>query len=101
MEITINHYLVLSLLLFTIGAIGVLARRNAIIVLMSLELMLNAANINFIAFARYLGDIAGQVFAVFVICIAAGEVAIGLAILMALYRNKETVDVGAFNIMKW
>jgi NADH-quinone oxidoreductase subunit K len=101
MEVTITHYLTLSLAVFTVGLVGVLVRRNAIVVLMSLELMLNAANLNFLAFARHLNDITGQVFAVFVICIAAGEVAVGLALLIALYRNKETVDVSALNVLKW
>lgn len=100
MEITVTHYLVLSLLLFTIGLVGVLARRNAIVMLMSLELMLNAANINFLAFARHAGDLTGHVFSVFIICIAAGEVAVGLALLIALFRNKDTVDVSAFNVLR-
>lgn len=100
MAITLTHYLVLSLLLFGIGLIGVLSRRNAIVVLMSLELMLNAANINFLAFSRHFNDLTGQVFAIFVVCVAAGEVAVGLALLIALYRNKESVDVSALNILR-
>ncbi len=99
--ITVYHYVALSLLLFGLGVIGVLARKNAVIVLMSIELMLNAANINFLAFSRYLGDITGQIFSIFVICVAAGEVAIGLAVLIVLYRNRGTVDISQFNLMKW
>ncbi len=96
-----QHYLVLSLLLFAIGIIGVLTRRNAIIILMSIELMLNAANLNFIAFAKQHGDLGGQVFAIFTITVAAAEVAVGLAILIALFRNRETIDVTDIRIMKW
>ncbi len=95
-----SHLLIFSLVLFVIGMIGVLTRRNAIIVLMGIELMLNAANINFVAFSRQLGDLAGQIFAVFSIVIAAGEVAVGLAILIALYRNKDTINVDEISIMK-
>jgi len=95
-----SHILVLSLALFVIGMIGVLTRRNAIIVLMGIELMLNSANINFVAFSRQLGDLAGQVFSVFTIVVAAGEVAVGLAIIIALYRNKDTINIDEINIMK-
>lgn len=101
MGLTLTHYLVLSAALFSIGLAGVLTRRNVLIVLMSLELMLNAANINFLAFARYLGDDAAYAFVLFVICLAAGEVAVGLALLIALYRNKETVDLSDYNILRW
>ena len=96
-----QHYLVLSLLLFAIGIIGVLTRRNAIIILMSIELILNAANLNFIAFAKQHGDLGGQVFAVFTITVAAAEVAVGLAILISLFRNRETINVADIRIMKW
>ncbi len=96
-----HHYLVLSLILFAIGILGVLTRRNVIIILMSVELMLNAANLNFIAFSRELVDLTGQVFAIFTITVAAAEVAVGLAILIALFRNRETVDVTQIQIMKW
>lgn len=99
--ITIYHYLGLSLILFTLGAVGVLVRRNVIIVLMSIELMLNAANINFLAFSKYLGDLTGQVFSIFVICVAAGEVAIGLAIVIMLYRRRNTIDISHYDLMKW
>jgi NADH-quinone oxidoreductase subunit K len=98
---TPQHYLVLSLLLFAIGVLGVLTRRNVIIILMSIELMLNAANLNFIAFARQWADLGGQIFAVFTITVAVGEVAVGLAILIALFRNRETIDVNDIRIMKW
>lgn len=100
-SLTPIHILIFSVLLFSIGVIGVLVRRNAIIIFMSIELMLNAANINLIGFSRFLPDLTGQIFAVFVICVAAGEVAVGLAILIALYRNKETVNVDEINLMKW
>ncbi len=96
-----HHYLILSLILFAIGILGVLTRRNVIIILMSIELMLNAANLNFIAFSRELVDLSGQVFAIFTITVAAAEVAVGLAILIALFRNRETVDVTQIQIMKW
>ena len=96
-----HHYLVLSLILFAVGIIGVLTRRNVIIILMSIELMLNAANLNFIVFSRELATLSGHVFAVFTITVAAAEVAVGLAILIALYRNRGTVDVTEIQIMKW
>lgn len=95
-----SHLLVFTLALFIIGLVGVLTRRNLIIVLMSIELMMNAANINFVVFARRLGDLAGQVFGVFTIVVAAGEVAVGLAILIALFRNKDTVNIDEMNLMK-
>lgn len=95
-----SHILVFSLTLFCIGMLGVLTRRNAIIVLMGIELMLNSANINFIAFSRQLGDLAGQIFSIFTIVVAAGEVAVGLAIIIALYRNKDTINIDQINIMK-
>jgi NADH-quinone oxidoreductase subunit K len=91
--ITPYHYLVLSAALFTIGLVGVMIRRNIIVVLMSIELMLNAVNINLAAFSYQLHDAAGQVFAIFIIAVAAAEAAVGLAIILAFYRNKETVDI--------
>jgi len=95
------HYaLVFSLLLFSVGVAGVLTRRNAIIILMSIELMMNAANINFIAFGLRLHNLVGQVFSVFTIAVAAGEVAVGLAVVLALYRNRDTVYVDQIHIMK-
>ena len=98
--ITTSHYLVLSLILFALGLVGVMVRRNFIMVLMSIELILNAANINFIAFARQLGDLSGQVIAVFVITIAAAEAAIGLGIIIALVRLKQTVQLDHVNVMQ-
>jgi NADH-quinone oxidoreductase subunit K len=94
------HVLVFSLVLFSIGMIGVLTRRNAIIILMSIELMMNAANVNFIAFSRQLNEIGGQVFAVFNIAVAAAEVAVGLAVVLALFRNRESINVDEVHIMK-
>ena len=100
MPIPPQHALVFSLLLFSVGIAGVLTRRNAIIILMSIELMMNAANINFIAFGLRLHSIAGQVFSVFTIAVAAGEVAVGLAVVLALYRNRDTIFVDEVHIMK-
>ncbi len=99
--ITTTHYMMLSVALFTLGVIGVLTRRNVIIVLMSIELMLNAVNINFIAFSHQLQNAVGQVFAVFVIVIAAAEAAVGLGIILALYRNTETVNIDEMNLLRW
>jgi NADH-quinone oxidoreductase subunit K len=98
--ITTTHYLVLSLILFTLGITGLIVRRNFITVLMCVELILNAANINFIAFSGQLGDLTGQVFAIFVITIAAAEAAIGLGIILALVRLKQTVLVDRANEMR-
>ena len=99
--ITTTHYMVLSAALFTLGVIGVLTRRNIIIVLMSIELMLNAVNINLIAFSHQLQNAVGQVFAVFVIVVAAAEAAVGLGIILAFYRNKETVNIDEMNLLRW
>ncbi len=93
MTITINHFLIVSFLLFAIGFFGVLARRNFLTVLMSVELMLNAVNINLIAFSRRLADLTGQVFSIFVITIAAGEAAMGLALTSSLFRQRKTLNV--------
>ncbi len=98
--IATSHYLVLSLVLFSLGVVGIVVRRNFITVLMCVELILNAANINFIAFARQLGDLTGQVFAVFVITIAAAEAAIGLGIIVALVRLKRTVHLDQVSEME-
>jgi len=97
----IGHYLFLSLALFLIGAIGVITRRNVIIVLMSIELILNAVNINLVAFSRYFGDVAGQVFALFIIAAAAAEAAVGLGIIIAFFRNRETVLADEMDLLKW
>ena len=91
--ITLAHFVGLSFVLFTIGVVGVLVRRNLLTVLMSIELMLNAVNLNFIAFSRQLGDLNGQLFSIFVITVAAGEAAIGLAIIISLYRLKGSVNL--------
>lgn len=96
-----SHYLILSLALLTIGIIGVLTRRNVIIVLMSIELILNAVNINLIAFSRHFGTVDGQVFAIFVITAAAAEAAIGLGIIIAFFRNRETVLADEMDLLKW
>lgn len=100
MELTLQHYLVLSALIFVIGMAGVLLRRNLIVMFMSVELMLNAVNINLAAFSKYLQDMAGQVFIIFVMAVAAAEAAVGLALIIALFRNKETVDADEVNIMR-
>jgi NADH:ubiquinone oxidoreductase subunit K len=90
-----------SALLFSAGVYGVLARRNAIMVLMAIELMLNAVNVNLVGFSAYLKDITGQVFALFVIAVAAAEVGIGLAIVILLFRNRESINVDEVNLLKW
>jgi len=103
----LSKFLVIGALLFIIGVAGVLTRRNIIVIFMSIELILNAANLNFIAFSRYLQQtgsanaIAGQIFTVFVIVVAAAEAAIGLGIVIALYRNKETIWVDEIDLLKW
>ena len=101
LEITPLHYQLLSAALFMIGVIGVLMRRNIIIIFMSIELILNAVNINLVALAYQMDDLSGQVFVVFVIAVAAAEAAVGLGILLAFYRNKETVNIDEMTIMKW
>jgi NADH-quinone oxidoreductase subunit K len=90
-----------SAVLFSAGVYGVLARRNAVLVLMSIELMLNAVNVNLVAFSQYWHDVTGQIFALFVITVAAAEVGIGLAIVILIYRNRETIDVDKIDLMKW
>jgi len=100
MPVPPTHVLIISLLLFSVGMIGVLIRRNVIIILMSIELIMNAANLNLIAFSRQLNNLVGQVFGVFTIAVAAGEVAVGLAVVLALYRNRATVYVDEVQIMK-
>lgn len=94
------HYLLLSAALFTIGVVGVLTRRNVIIILMSIELILNAVNINLIAFSRQLADVSGHVFAIFVVTVAAGEAAVGLGILIAFFRNRDTVNADEIDLLK-
>ena len=98
--LTVNHYVILSAILFGIGAVGVLVRRNPLIMFMSIELMLNAANLAFVGFSRYLQSIDGQVFVFLILTVAAAEVAVGLAIIVALFRTRETVDVDEANALK-
>jgi NAD(P)H-quinone oxidoreductase subunit 4L len=101
--IGLEHYLILSIVLFSIGLYGALAKRNAVIILMSIELMLNAVNIAMVAFSRYIVPLmlTGQVFAIFIMVVAAAEVAVGLAIIMAVYRSREGIDVTQIDLMKW
>ncbi len=99
--IPVTHYIFLSLALLTIGVIGVLTRRNVIVILMSIELILNAVNINLVAFSRMFGTVHGQVFAIFIITDAAAEAAVGLGIIIALFRNRETVLADEMDILKW
>ena len=101
LEITPLHYSVLSAALFMIGVIGVLVRRNIIIIFMSIELILNAVNINLVALSEQLQNMVGQVFVVFVIAVAAAEAAVGLGIIIAFYRNKETVNIDEMSLMRW
>ena len=99
--VPIHHYLILGAALFTIGVVGVLTRRNIMVILMSIELMMNAVNINLIAFSDRLGHVAGQVFAIFVITVAAAVAAVGLGIVIAMFRNKETMNINEIDLMKW
>ncbi len=103
MSIGLEHYLILSAILFSIGLYGALAKRNAIVILMSIELMLNGVNIAMVAFSRYIVPLllTGQVFAIFIMVVAAAEVAVGLAIIIAIYRSRETIDATEVNLMKW
>lgn len=103
MAIGLEHYLVLSTIIFSIGLYGALAKRNAVIILMSIELMLNGVNIAMVAFSRYVVPLllTGQVFAIFIIVVAAAEAAVGLAIIMAVYRGRESIDATQINLMKW
>ena len=101
MEITLNHYLAVAAVLFVIGLVGVIARRNLLVIYMSLEMMLQAANLTFVAFARFNGHLDGQVFVFFVITVAAAEVAVGLALIVALYRLKQTTQVQDLTTLKF
>jgi NADH-quinone oxidoreductase subunit K len=101
MTIPLSYYLVLSGIVFLTGVVGVLLRRNIIIILLSIELMLNATNINFVAFSQYFHDITGQVFVFFALTVAAAEVAVGLAIIIALYRAKSTINIDELQLLKW
>jgi len=98
--IPIEYYLILSGILFAIGVLGVIIRRNAIVIFMAIEIMLNSVNLTFIAFSSYLGDISGQIFVFFVMAVAAAESAIGLAIILALFRKKQTIYVDEVNSFK-
>jgi len=103
MGIGLPHYLILSAVLFSIGLYGALAKRNAIVILMSIEIMLNAVNIAMVAFSRYIVPLllTGQVFVIFIIVVAAAEVAVGLAIIIAIYRSYESIDDTRIDLMKW
>ena len=99
--ITINHYLAVSAALLLIGTLGVLTRRNIVVILMSIELILNAVNVNLIAFSKHHNHVTGQVFAIFVIAVAVAEAAVGLGILIALFRNKGSVQADEVDLLKW
>ncbi len=99
--VPLNHYILLSAIIFSIGVIGVLIRRNAIIIFMSIELMLNAVNLLLAAFSAYSGDASGQVFVFFIMALAAAEVAVGLAIIVMIYRNTNSIDINVLNRLKW
>lgn len=96
-----EKYLIVSAILFTIGTIGVLTRKNAIVIFMCIELMLNAVNLTFVALSRNLGNLDGQVFVFFIMTVAAAEAAVGLALMIAFYNNRESIDVDDVNLMKW
>ena len=100
-SVPLNHYILLSAIIFAIGVIGVLVRRNAIVIFMSVELMLNSVNLLLTAFSVYRGDAAGQVFVFFIMALAAAEVAVGLAIIVMIYRNTNSVDINVLNRLKW
>lgn len=103
MNVGLVHYLVLSAILFAIGLYGVFAKRNAIVILMCIEIMLNAVNIALVAFSRYIVPLAltGQVFAIFILVVAAAEVAVGVAIIMSIYRRRRTIEADKIDLMKW
>ncbi|PIO48190.1 MAG: NADH-quinone oxidoreductase subunit NuoK [[Chlorobium] sp. 445] len=100
MEISLYHYLWLSAFMFTVGVVGVLVRRNAIVIFMCIELMLNAVNLSFVAFSHFLVDIQGQMMVFFVMTVAAAEAAVGLAIIISLFRNKQTINIDEINLLK-
>ncbi|KXK51626.1 MAG: NADH-quinone oxidoreductase subunit NuoK [Chlorobi bacterium] len=101
LTLPIEYYLTLSAVIFIIGIIGVLTRRNAIIIFMCIELMLNSVNLTLVAFSQHMGDMAGQIMVLLVMTVAAAEAAVGLAIVLALFRNKQTVYVDEVNVLKW
>ena len=101
MPVPLDHYLILSAVLFTIGTAGVFLRRNLITILLSIEIMMNAANLSLVAFGRYFGSLDGQIIVFFVVTVAAAEAAVGLAIVIALFRHRESLDPDAFTSLKW
>ena len=101
MGVGLEHFLILSAVLFAIGLYGALAKKNAVVILMCIEIMLNAVNIAMVAFAHYGDAIAGQVFTIFIMVVAAAEVAVGLALIIAIFRRKKTLDAEKFDLMKW
>jgi len=101
MNVPMEYYLILSAFMFIVGVAGVLTRRNAIVVFMSVELMLNSANLSLITFSSFMGNPVGQLFVFFVMTVAAAEAAVGLAIIIALFRNKLTLNIDEINILKW
>jgi NADH-quinone oxidoreductase subunit K len=101
MEITTQHFLVLSAILFTTGVVGVLVKRNPIVIFMCVELMLNAANLSFVALGRHFGQVNGQMYVIFALAVAAAEVSVGLGIIVAIFRGKETINIDEVNLMKF
>lgn len=99
--VSVHQYLVLSAIIFSIGTFGVLTRKNAIVIFMCIELMLNAVNLTFIALSNHLGNMDGQVFVLFIMAVAAAEAAVGLALMIAFYRNRDSIAVDDFNLLKW
>ncbi|MBN8572607.1 MAG: NADH-quinone oxidoreductase subunit NuoK [Candidatus Kapabacteria bacterium] len=97
----LEFYLILSAIMFMLGVVGVIVRRNAIVIFMSIEMMLNAVNLTLVSFSQFMGDSAGQIFVFFVMAVAAAEAAVGLAIVLALFRKKQTVYVDEVNVLKW
>lgn len=98
--VPVSYYVILSAVLFSLGALGVLLRRNPIVIFMSIELMLNSANLVFVAYARTFADLSGQIFVFFVMTVAAAEVAVGLALIVAIFRTKKNIDIDQMNILK-
>ena len=98
---TLSNYPIISAVLFSIGTIGVLTRKNAIVVFMCIELMLNAVNLTFVAFSRHLGNLDGQIFVFFIMTVAAAEAAVGLAMFIAFFNNRESIDIEDVNLLKW
>ena len=101
MQVELSHYLLLAAVLFSIGVLGVVTRKNLIVILMSVELMLNSVNLTFVSVARFRGDISGQVLVFFVLCVAAAEVAVGLAILISIWRHRGTMNIDSVKLLKW